>query len=148
MLYSRWLALASCKPSVGWIGASLRLAAAVGRVARRLFHGAAASAVPPTGADRMRNAIAPWRMNSAWLAAALGAVGVAGAGGCGPTGGYVAADRATYDAVAPEYAAYVTADATLTPEQRQRRQRTLAAWKLRIESTQATPTTAPAEPAK
>jgi hypothetical protein len=43
------------------------------------------------------------------------------------------ADRATYDAVAPEYAAYVAADPKLTAEQRDRRNRTVEMWKLRLE---------------
>lgn len=49
-----------------------------------------------------------------------------------PAADYVAADRATYDAVAPEYAAYVEQDAALDDEARARRARTIAAWDLRI----------------
>ena len=45
-----------------------------------------------------------------------------------------AADRATYDAVAPEYAAYVANDATLSDEQRARRDRTVQTWRLRLET--------------
>jgi hypothetical protein len=50
-----------------------------------------------------------------------------------PPPDYVAADRATYDAVAPEYAAYVAADAALTEDERATRRRTLEAWNLRLE---------------
>ena len=51
-----------------------------------------------------------------------------------PTADYVAADRATFDAVAPEYSAYVHNDPTLDDEQRTRRDRTVATWKRRIEA--------------
>ena len=54
-----------------------------------------------------------------------------------PSADYVAADRATYEAVAPEYAQYVHSDASLDDEQRARRSRTIDTWRLRIES--ATP---------
>lgn len=49
-----------------------------------------------------------------------------------PSAAYVDADRATHDAVAPEYAAYVHADPTLDEEQKARRDRTLATWDGRI----------------
>jgi hypothetical protein len=49
-----------------------------------------------------------------------------------PTPDYVAADRATYQAVAPEYAAYVHADPALDQEGRDRRDRTLASWDARL----------------
>lgn len=62
-------------------------------------------------------------------------------GGCsalqaiqGPGGAYVAGDRATYDAVAPEYAAYVAADPALAPDQKDRRTRTLQTWRMRVEA--------------
>jgi len=45
---------------------------------------------------------------------------------------YAAADQATYDAIAPEYTAYVQADPKLTQEQKDRRLRTLQTWKVRI----------------
>lgn len=72
----------------------------------------------------------------------LALAAVAGsAGGCAalqglqsPAGAYVAADRATYDAVAPEYAAYVANDAALSDEQRARRERTVQTWRLRLET--------------
>ena len=49
-----------------------------------------------------------------------------------PAPAYVAADRATYDAVAPEYAAYVGQDPALDEEERGRRARTLATWDARL----------------
>lgn len=51
---------------------------------------------------------------------------------CSPTAPYVAADRATYNAIAPEYSRYVEADPTLDTEDRALRQSTLATWDLRI----------------
>ena len=51
-----------------------------------------------------------------------------------PGGAYVAADRATYGALAPEYAAYVAADPALAPEERDRRTRALQTWRMRIEA--------------
>lgn len=47
---------------------------------------------------------------------------------------YVAADRLTHAAVAPEYRRYVERDAALSPEQKQRRLKTLAAWAARLRS--------------
>src|SRR6185503_10326974 len=55
-----------------------------------------------------------------------------------PTQANLAADRATFDAIAPEYAAYVANDSALTPDQRARRARTIEAWRMRIESDEAT----------
>ena len=90
-------------------------------------------------------------------ASLLASVGT-GAGGCsalqsaqGPGGAYVAADRATYEALAPEYAAYVAADPALADDDRARRTHALDTWRLRIESaeqaaTAAGPTTGPADP--
>jgi hypothetical protein len=83
-----------------------------------------------------------WRMNAAPLALLLPAALLPHAAGCqslnnlaqSPAAAYVAADRATYDAVAPEYAAYVRADPTLDAESRDRRERTLETWRLRVES--------------
>jgi hypothetical protein len=42
-----------------------------------------------------------------------------------PAGAYVAADHATYDAVAPDHTNYVNADPNLSPDERARRLRTL-----------------------
>lgn len=58
--------------------------------------------------------------------------------GCGTTGAviradYVQADRATYEAIAPEYLRYVQADSALDAEERIRRERTLTTWRLRLE---------------
>jgi uncharacterized lipoprotein YmbA len=49
-----------------------------------------------------------------------------------PAAAYVAADRETYRAIAPEYERYVRADPTLTADQVQRRADAIAAWKLRL----------------
>jgi hypothetical protein len=49
-----------------------------------------------------------------------------------PTPDYVAADRATYEAVAPQYSAYVHADAALDEEGKARRDRTIATWDARL----------------
>jgi len=46
---------------------------------------------------------------------------------------YTAADRATYDAVAPAYQAYVDADASLDSDEKKRRTRTITTWRLRLE---------------
>ena len=80
-----------------------------------------------------------WRMNAAFpFAPILLLLPLSQSTGCAalrpPTPDYVAADRATYDAVAPEYAGYVNADAGLEPEQRERRARTLQTWDARIRS--------------
>jgi hypothetical protein len=71
----------------------------------------------------------------------LAGSGLAPVGGCsavqalqGPGGAYVAADRATYEAVAPEYSAYVAADPKLSEEQRARRDRAIQTWRMRVEA--------------
>jgi hypothetical protein len=48
-----------------------------------------------------------------------------------------AADRATHDAIAPEYRAYVDADAALTPSQKELRTMTLDSWERRITAAEA-----------
>ena len=54
---------------------------------------------------------------------------------CSCVGGtYVAADRATFQAIEPEYRAYVNMDVNLTTEQKDRRFRTLDTWRVRIEA--------------
>lgn len=58
--------------------------------------------------------------------------------GCAATGeviraDYVQADRATYDAIAPEYLKYLQADQELDSEERDRRERTVRTWRLRLE---------------
>jgi hypothetical protein len=47
---------------------------------------------------------------------------------------YTAADRATYDAIAPAYGAYVAADATLDKDEKKTRERTLTTWRMRLEN--------------
>ena len=66
----------------------------------------------------------------AWLSASGGCAVL----GRSPSQAYVASDRATYEAVAPEYAGYVNDDPGLDDSQRARRVRTLETWRLRIES--------------
>ena len=78
-----------------------------------------------------------WRMNAALPFAPVSMLLLLSqSAGCSalrlPTADYVAADRATYRAVAPEYAAYVTADESLDEEGRERRGRSLATWDARI----------------
>ena len=84
-----------------------------------------------------------WRMNgAALLALALAPLLLATAAGCGataaalssPSAARVAADRATFDAVAPEYARYVRTDPDLDDDQRARRERTIETWRLRVEA--------------
>jgi len=100
-----------------------------------------ALAAPPTDpAAKSQN----WRMNLAGPAALLllPAALLSHAAGCAslesPAAAYVAADRATYEAVAPEYAQYVSADPSLDDEQRQRRGRTLETWRQRVEAGEGT----------
>ncbi len=78
--------------------------------------------------------------------AALAASLLLGATGCTPAGMYVAADRATYEAVAPEYLGYVAADPAMTADQKNRRRRTLETWRLRLEAAEQseTPVSTPA----
>lgn len=54
--------------------------------------------------------------------------------GCqGVSASYADADAATYDAIAPEYLGYVDKDETLSGDQKQRRQETVASWKGRVD---------------
>ena len=83
-----------------------------------------------------------WRMNAALpFAPILLLLPLTQCNGCAalqpPAPDYVAADRATYDAVAPEYAAYVHADPGLDEEDRERRDRTIATWDARIRAAEA-----------
>jgi 4-amino-4-deoxy-L-arabinose transferase-like glycosyltransferase len=66
------------------------------------------------------------------LLVAMLAMLLAGAGGC-VSATWRAAERATYDAVAGEYAGYVASDQTLDDEQRARRLRTIETWRRRVE---------------
>lgn len=49
----------------------------------------------------------------------------------------VQAERATYDAIAPEYRAYVLRDGNLQPVQKEIRMRTLDSWNERITAAEA-----------
>jgi len=53
---------------------------------------------------------------------------------CAPPQVYVTADRETFNAVAPEYRAYVEADANLSDVQKERRYRTIDTWQSRVEA--------------
>ena len=84
-----------------------------------------------------------WRMNHVLIGALLLSPLLAHCAGCrqlgtvlgpSPSATYVAADRATFEAVAPEYASYVHNDASLDEDERARRDRTVETWRLRIES--------------
>lgn len=66
-------------------------------------------------------------LNRALLAVLLLALG------CRPGAGYVAADRATHDAIAPEYSAYVEADQALDSDEKRRRQDTVRSWSARLD---------------
>lgn len=57
---------------------------------------------------------------------------LAGCAGAPPV--YVQADRATFDAIAPVYSAYVEADPTIDPELKARRLRTVETWRMRVEA--------------
>jgi len=50
---------------------------------------------------------------------------------------YTAADRATYDAVAPAYEAYVDGDDSLDDDEKKTRKRTVVTWRLRLEQAEA-----------
>lgn len=56
------------------------------------------------------------------------------AAACTPSRPYVAADRATYDHVAPYYRAYVQADETLSRDAKALEFEVLNQWRARIES--------------
>lgn len=55
----------------------------------------------------------------------------------GPSDAYVAADRATYDVIAPDYIRYVTADGALNADARDRKLRTIATWEARLRAAEA-----------
>lgn len=63
--------------------------------------------------------------------------GLAAAGGCNTNPAFLNAMDQTQRAVGPEYLQYVTADLNLSPEQRTRRQRTVALWRAAIDDAQA-----------
>jgi hypothetical protein len=113
------------------------------RATRRLVM----AAPPSDGSTKGQN----WRMNAAGpLALLLLPAVLAHASGCaslsGPAAAYVAADRATYDAVAPEYADYVRHDPALDEAARARRGRTLETWRLRVEAGEGSAPSAPPAP--
>lgn len=58
--------------------------------------------------------------------------------GCSPGAGYVAADRATFEAVSPEYLKYLAEDGSLDEDQVTRRRATVGAWQARLEQAEGT----------
>lgn len=68
-----------------------------------------------------------------WLLLAVGSAMFLSFCACvAPTQLDVAADRATYDAIAADYLRYVNADAALSAEDKARRARTVETWNMRI----------------
>lgn len=66
-------------------------------------------------------------MKYAWLAGLL-------LSGCaGVPESYRAADRATYEAIAPEFVDYVESDESLSESQKRHRRLTVETWRLRLE---------------
>lgn len=61
----------------------------------------------------------------------LAALAVTFSSGCAPSEPYRRADRLTFDAIAPEYSAYVAGDAGLSAKAKERRYRTLRTWDAR-----------------
>jgi hypothetical protein len=53
--------------------------------------------------------------------------------GCAVQKDYVAADKLFYEAIAPEYLQFVDANPNFDNDQKERRKRTVAAWKLMID---------------
>lgn len=139
--------VASAVALYGRLRASRRIT--LGRPLGAATHGAAKTAAPSSVANLKtddNHASAPtqnWRMNHVLVATLLLSPLLARCGGCqqlgtilgpSPAATYVAADRATFEAVGPEYAAYVHADPSLDDDERARRDRTVQSWRLRIES--------------
>ncbi len=84
---------------------------------------------PARGAPSLASPPRTPRRRSVWpLAAALLLSGCTGL-----DARYIAADKATYEAIAPEYQIYIERDMALTSEQRKRRVRTLEAWTARLQ---------------
>jgi hypothetical protein len=56
---------------------------------------------------------------------------------CGAAPQYVTADRATFEAVAPEYLKYVDADPALDVSARESRHLTVLTWEMRLKAAEA-----------
>lgn len=122
--------------------AALRITLITSKIARRT-----APATQSTETKWALSNIAKPSLNLIALGA-LGALMLGGLGACSPTSAYVAADQATYNAVAPEYENYVHADPALSADQKARRDRTVQSWQLRInQSGVSVPATQPTSPA-
>jgi hypothetical protein len=65
------------------------------------------------------------------------------AGCAAPNTAFVQAERSTYNAIAPEYSAYVETDGSLTSDQKTRRQRTLQTWDLSLRQQEGSPSSRP-----
>lgn len=91
-------------------------------------------------ADERAATVGRWRPGVSALTTVAMLLLAVGSGGCAllstPDGPQIAAERATYDAIAPEYRAYVATDENLTEEQRGRRERTVELWRARVEDAQ------------
>lgn len=81
-----------------------------------------------TDDDRLKDA-------RCWLFLAIGAALFLSFCACvAPSQIDVAADRATYDAIAADYLRYVNADAALSVEDKARRARTIETWGIRLKA--------------
>jgi pyruvate/2-oxoglutarate dehydrogenase complex dihydrolipoamide dehydrogenase (E3) component len=69
------------------------------------------------------------RQHWMWVGLAAMALLVAGCTGCTPTKAYIEADRATHEAVAPEYLELVRESGKFDAKQIQRRQDTIDTWR-------------------
>jgi len=56
---------------------------------------------------------------------------------------YTAADRATYDAIAPAYLKYVKEDASIDDDEKKTRERTVTTWDMRLKNAEAPVVVAP-----
>ena len=71
------------------------------------------------------------------LTATIAALTLGAVGCTQPTKLYLEADRATYDAIGPEYLNYVKRDGSLDPEAVNVREATVRTWRERIEAHEA-----------
>lgn len=75
-------------------------------------------------------------MKKKWMALALAGVGllIAGCTGCTPGKAYIEADRATFDAIAPEYLELIESSGKFDEAKIQRRKDTVESWRRRIDA--------------
>jgi hypothetical protein len=67
-----------------------------------------------------------------WIVIAAMMIFICGSG-CSEFSEYVAADKATFEAISPEYLEYLQKDAALDDEQKERRKNLVETWRMRIE---------------